>query len=70
MPRVPILGILRLPTWEFRNKMTFGCSPVVNHREYYKEEGDVFPQVQVIVSLVSPCMPLVCLCTKNAQTMH
>jgi hypothetical protein len=25
--RVPILRILKLPTWESRDKMTFGCRP-------------------------------------------
>ncbi len=34
-------------------KMTFECSPLVNHKEYYKEEGGDFPQVRVVVSLVS-----------------
>jgi hypothetical protein len=27
---------------------------MVNHKEYYKGEGVGFPQVQVVVSLVSP----------------
>jgi hypothetical protein len=38
-------------------KMTFGCNPVVNHKEYYKGEGANFPQVWVMVSLESSCMP-------------
>jgi hypothetical protein len=27
MPKISILGISRLTTWESQNKMTFGCSP-------------------------------------------
>ncbi len=26
--KVPISGISRLPTWESRDKMTFGCNPI------------------------------------------
>jgi len=50
--------------------MTFGCSPVANHREYYKREGGGFPQVRAVVSLVNPCVPVVRLCTKSAPIMH
>jgi hypothetical protein len=28
-------------TWESRDKMTFGCSPMVNYKKYYKGEGKV-----------------------------
>jgi len=41
--------------WESRDKMTFGAGSMVRHREYYKGEGDGFPQVWVMVSLVSTC---------------
>jgi len=27
------------------NKMTCGCSPMANHREYYKGKDGGFPQV-------------------------
>jgi hypothetical protein len=37
--------------------MTFGASPVAKYREYYKGEGGGFPQVQAVVSLVSPWCP-------------
>ncbi len=50
--------------------MTFGCNPMANHREYSKGEGGGFSQVQAMVNLVNLCMPMVHLCTKNAQTMH
>jgi len=33
-------------------------------------EGDCFPQVQAMVSLVNPCMPMACLCIKNVPTEH
>jgi hypothetical protein len=58
------------PTWESRDKMTFGASPVAKHQEYYKGEGGGFPQVWVVVSLVSPCLPMAHLCTKSVLTMH
>jgi hypothetical protein len=43
---------------------------MANHREYYKGEGGDFPQVQAMVSLVNPCVPMARMCTKNALTMH
>jgi len=36
------------------------------HREYYMGEGGGFPRVWVVVSLVSPELPMVCLSTKGA----
>jgi len=58
------------PTWEAWDKMTFGCWPTIKHREYYKAEGGGFPQVWVVVSLVSSCLPVTRLCTKNVPTTH
>jgi hypothetical protein len=43
---------------------------MANHREYYKGEGGGFPQVWAMVSFVSSCMFMVCLCTKSALSMH
>jgi hypothetical protein len=43
---------------------------MVDHKDYYKGEGGGFLVVEVVVSLVSPCMPVVRLCTKNAPTTH
>ncbi len=40
------------------------------HKIYYKGEGDGFPQVQAVVSLVSLRLPVACPNTKNVQTMH
>ncbi len=50
--------------------MTFGCSPMANHKEYYKGESGGFPQIQVVVSLVNLNMHVVHPCTKNVSTMH
>jgi hypothetical protein len=30
-------------SWESWDKVTFGCSPVANHREHFKKEGGGFP---------------------------
>ncbi len=43
---------------------------VKRHRVYYKKEGGGFPQVRVVVSLVSLSLFVVCPSTKNAQTMQ
>jgi hypothetical protein len=43
---------------------------MANHKEYYKGEGDDFPQVQTMVSLVNLCMFMACPCTKNVPIMH
>jgi hypothetical protein len=55
--------------------MTFGCwsrghlgaGPMARHRVYYKGEGGGFPQVRVMMSIVSLCLPVACLCTKVLQ---
>jgi hypothetical protein len=40
------------------------------HKVYYKGEGGGFPQVQAVVSLVSPSLPVTRFNTKSAPTMH
>jgi hypothetical protein len=40
------------------------------HKVYYKGEGDGFPQVQAVVSLVSPSLHVVCPNTKSVLAMH
>ncbi len=40
---------------------------VVRHKVYYKGEGGGFPQVQVVVSYMNPCLPVVRFCTKVFQ---
>jgi hypothetical protein len=37
---------------------------MAKHKIYYKGEGGGFPQVQVVVSLVSPCLLVARPCTK------
>jgi hypothetical protein len=43
---------------------------VEKHTVYYKGEGGGFPQVRVVMSLVSPSLFMVRPSTKSAQTMH
>jgi hypothetical protein len=43
---------------------------MARHRVYYKGEGDGFPQVRAVVSLVSPSLPVVRPSTKSAPIMH
>jgi hypothetical protein len=50
--------------------MNLGVIPMARHKEYYKGEGGGFPQVRVVVSLVSLCLPVACLCTKSALMLH
>jgi hypothetical protein len=58
--RNPSSGNFETPTWESRNKKSFGCGPVEKCGVYYKREGGGFPQVQVMVSFVSSnCMWLI-----------
>jgi len=47
-----------------------GAGPVARHIVYYKKEGGGFPQVQAVVSLVSPNLPMVRPNTKSALAMH
>jgi hypothetical protein len=67
---VPILAILGLPLGSLKTKCHFDVSLVGNHRVYYKGEGGAFPQVRVVVSLVSPSLPVARPSTKSALTMY
>jgi len=69
MGGVLILEISRLLTWKSREKWHLGVAPMANHKEYYKGEGGGFPQVQVVVSHMSLCMPMARPCTKNVLIM-
>jgi hypothetical protein len=40
---------------------------MAKHRVYYKGEGGGFPQVQVVLNLVSLCLFVARLCTKVLQ---
>jgi hypothetical protein len=53
-------------TWESRDEMT-GASLEAKHKVYYKGEGGDFPQIQVVVNLVSPCLPVAYSCIKMFQ---
>jgi hypothetical protein len=57
----------------FGTKCHLDVSLVERHKVYYKGEGGDFPQLQVVVglvSLVSLSLPVICPNTKSAQTMH
>jgi hypothetical protein len=67
--RVPTLGISGLPLGSPETKWHLGVSPMVRHIKYYRGEGGGFPQVRVVVSLMSMCLPVVRLCTKVLQLL-
>jgi hypothetical protein len=54
----------RTPTWESRTKNHLDVALVESCRVYYMGEGGGFPQVQAMVSLVSPKSPVVVLALK------
>jgi hypothetical protein len=58
------------PTWESRDKMPFGCWSRGSHKVYYKGESGGFPQVRVVVSFMSPSLPMARPNTNSAPTMH
>ncbi len=41
---------------------------MANHKEYYEGEGGGFPQIQVMMSFMSLCMPMAHMCTKSVPT--
>jgi hypothetical protein len=65
--KVPTLGILQLPLGSPGTKWHLGVGPMARHRVYYKGEGDGFPQVWAVVSLVNLCLLVVRSCTKVLQ---
>ncbi len=67
---VPILGISGLPFGSPGTKCHLDVGLVERHKVYYKGEGDGFPQVWAVMSLMSPSLPVACPSTKSAQTMH
>jgi hypothetical protein len=64
------LGILGLPLGNPRTKCHLDVGLVERHKIYYKGEGDGFPQVQAMVSLVSLSLLVVLPSTKSVQIMH
>jgi hypothetical protein len=75
--KIPTLRISRLPFGSPRTKCHLDVSLVERHKVYYKGEGGDFPQVQAMMNVVSPSLPVVHPSllvarpsTKSAQTMH
>ncbi len=68
----PKLGVkvARVPTLAIGTKCHLDVGPMGSHRVYYKGEGDDFPQVQAVVNLMSPSLPMVHPSTKGVPTMH
>jgi hypothetical protein len=64
------LVISGLPFESLETKCHLDVGLVKRHKVYYKGKGGGFPQVQAVVSLVSPRLPAIRLSTKRAQTMH
>ncbi len=65
-----VVGISRLPFGNPGTKCPLDLAPMERYREYYKGEGVGFAQVQAMVSLVSPRLPVALPNTKSDQTMH
>jgi hypothetical protein len=60
----------RTPIWESRDKMSFGCGHLGEHKVCYKGEGGGFPQVRAVVSLVGSSLPVARLSTKSVLIRH
>ncbi len=59
-----------LPLGNPKTKCHLDVGFMERHIVYYKGEGDGFPQVKAVVSLVSPNLHVVCPSTKNVSIMH
>jgi len=68
--RVPTLGISRLPFGSPGIKCHLDVGLVERHKVYYKGEGGGCPQVQAVVSLMNPSLPVIHPSTKSVQIMH
>jgi hypothetical protein len=64
------LAISGLPVGSLGTKCHLDVGPVERYKVYYKGESGVFPQVQAVVSLMSPSLPVAHPSTKSAPTMH
>jgi hypothetical protein len=40
---------------------------MARHKVYYKREGGGFPEVQAVMSIMNPWLPVVCPCIKVFQ---
>jgi hypothetical protein len=65
--KVLTLVISGLPLGSLENKSHMDVGLVERHRVYYKGEGGGFPQVQAVISLVSPSCPWLVLTPKVFQ---
>ncbi len=65
-----VVGIPRLPSGSPKTKCHLDVGLMERYIVYYKGEGGGFPQVQVVVNLVSSKLPVVQPNTKSAQIMH
>ncbi len=63
------MGILGLPLVSPRTKCHLDVALIERHKVYYKGVGGGFPQVRVMVSVMSLSLPVACPSTKSAQTM-
>jgi hypothetical protein len=68
--RVPTLAILELPFESPRTKSHLDVGLMERCSVYYKGEGGGFPQVRVVVSLVSPSLPMARPSPKSAPARH
>jgi hypothetical protein len=66
----PNFGNFGTPIWESWDKMPFGCGPRGEDKVFYKGESGGFCEVQAVVNLVNPSLPVACPSTKIAPTMH
>jgi len=64
------LGISGLSFGSLGTKCHLDVGLLERHKIYYKGEGGGVPQVQAMVNLVSPSLPMVLLSTKSAPTMQ
>jgi hypothetical protein len=67
---VPIVRISGLPFESPGTKWHLGAGPMAKQKIYYKGEGGGFPQVWVMVNLMSSNLPVARTNTKSAPTMH
>jgi len=72
-PKVTRVLTLAISGLSFRSpgtKCHLDVGLVERHKIYYKGEGGGFSQVQVVVSLMSPSLPMTRLNTKSVPTIH
>jgi hypothetical protein len=62
---VPVVGILGLSLGSPGTKSHLDVAPVESCRVHYMGEGDGFPRVRAVMSLMNPKSPMVCPSTKG-----